>query len=46
MIEPVFFHAGPAALDEELVHDFSGGAIHDITPGHAKLRYVFEFWIV
>ena len=31
--EPVFFHSGPYALDEELVDGHAVGAINDMTPG-------------
>ena len=31
--EPVFFHSGPYALDEELVAGHAIGAINDLTPG-------------
>lgn len=32
-LEPAFYHAGPPALDEEIIHCYSVGAINDMTPG-------------
>ena len=36
--EPVFFHSGPYALDEELVDGHAVGAINDMTPGLLDLK--------
>lgn len=36
--EPVFFHCGPYALDEELVDGHAVGAINDMTPGLLDLK--------
>ena len=41
MEEPAFFHAGPWSLDEELVHDFSVGAINDMTAGLGSTKENF-----
>ena len=32
-IEPAFYHAGPALLMDEILHDFSVAAVNDLTPG-------------
>ena len=32
-VEPVFVHAGPYNLDDELVASHAIGAINDLTPG-------------
>ncbi|CAK8994563.1 Glycosyltransferase-like protein LARGE2 [Durusdinium trenchii] len=39
-VEPVFFHAGPYNLDDELVASHAIGAINDLTPGCGNLAMI------
>lgn len=40
--EPVFFHSGPYALDEELVMGHAIGAINDLTPGALEIFFTLR----
>lgn len=43
--EPVFFHAGPIQLQEEIIHDFSVGAVNDLSAGSVtKLAFAIMFF--
>ncbi|CAL1145171.1 unnamed protein product [Cladocopium goreaui] len=39
-LEPAFYHAGPPALDEEIIHCYSVGAINDMTPGDGSMAFL------
>lgn len=42
--EPAFFHGHPWCLDDELISDFSAGAINDLTPGRCTLSIWMLCW--